>query len=376
MKRCDYCIVGGGLAGLYAARRILQREPGSSVVILEKCRSFGGRARTVRFANRDLSAGAGIARIGKDRLLLQLLDELAVPYSMGPAAFSYAFGDPTDVRKQLARLPRGCPGTFESCARGAWGQDAYARFARSVGFTDFEGMGVRDALDTYGFDDTYQHGQSHAYVPWRVLLKALIADLKARGATLVPGFAVKDVNALSVNNGAVVVSRALIVAAPVDAVRTLLPGVRLYDKIAAQPFLRIYAQLTVVGGGLLVKGYTVVANALQKVLPVAPEAGVYMVGYSDNASAMALLNARKADVERMLLEALGKAVHIQKMRKVFWPQGTHYRRADFRRDPACLLRPFRRSPVYVIGEAVARNNGWVEGALETADDFIRCHFRG
>ena len=70
----DYCIIGGGISGLYLAYRILQREPRCKIILLEKQSRFGGRIFTGMMKsnkttasdkpnpNKDLvpvSAGAG-----------------------------------------------------------------------------------------------------------------------------------------------------------------------------------------------------------------------------------------------------------------------------------------------------------------------------
>jgi protoporphyrinogen oxidase len=49
-------VVGGGIAGLYAAYKLKRR--GLDVCVYEKSRRLGGRIGTVRFAGRDVPTGA------------------------------------------------------------------------------------------------------------------------------------------------------------------------------------------------------------------------------------------------------------------------------------------------------------------------------
>ncbi len=58
--RVDVAVIGGGAAGIAAARRLL-REPGLSVLLIEAQDRLGGRAHTV-----DLRAGAGDAAVPVD----------------------------------------------------------------------------------------------------------------------------------------------------------------------------------------------------------------------------------------------------------------------------------------------------------------------
>jgi monoamine oxidase len=39
-----------------------------------------------------------------------------------------------------------------------------------------------------------------------------------------------------------------------------------------------------------------------------------------------------------------------------------------------MLNPVKGVPVYVCGEAYSHDQGWVEGALATADDVLQGHF--
>jgi protoporphyrinogen oxidase len=87
-------VVGGGIAGLYAAYKLKRR--GLDVCVYEKSRRLGGRIGTVRFAGRDVPTGAGIGR-GKD----VLLRALGVAVKEFTTQFKY-------------RLPRGRAGNVQA----------------------------------------------------------------------------------------------------------------------------------------------------------------------------------------------------------------------------------------------------------------------
>ena len=69
----EYCIIGGGLAGLYTAYKLEQREPNAKIILLERNRQLGGRIDTVA----GVEAGAG--RFHEQQPLInQLIKELGL----------------------------------------------------------------------------------------------------------------------------------------------------------------------------------------------------------------------------------------------------------------------------------------------------------
>ena len=86
----DVVIVGGGIAGLYSAYRLLQKNPNTKLLLIEKQSDLGGRIFTYHDKTMTVEAGAG--RFAKTHTYLwELLRELdletkAVPISGG---FSY-----------------------------------------------------------------------------------------------------------------------------------------------------------------------------------------------------------------------------------------------------------------------------------------------
>ena len=71
----DTIIIGGGIAGLYAAYEILKKDPQKSILILEKAPILGGRIDTYHDKYMTVEAGAGRFHEGH-ALLLNLLKEL------------------------------------------------------------------------------------------------------------------------------------------------------------------------------------------------------------------------------------------------------------------------------------------------------------
>ena len=65
----DFVILGGGIAGLYTAYQLLQKNPDSTLLLLEKGSILGGRIHTYKDKYMSVEAGAGRFHSGHTRLL-------------------------------------------------------------------------------------------------------------------------------------------------------------------------------------------------------------------------------------------------------------------------------------------------------------------
>ena len=69
----DCIIIGSGPIGLYVAYRLLSQT--TNILVLEKEESIGGRVGNITFHNTTVVTGAGIGRLKKDGLLINLLNQ-------------------------------------------------------------------------------------------------------------------------------------------------------------------------------------------------------------------------------------------------------------------------------------------------------------
>ena len=96
----DYLIIGGGPSGLYCAKRIedkLQRDNDTSIMILEKNRTLGGRTRTVTFHGQRVYTGAGVGRYHKDRILKSLVKQCSGTLWSWHSKICFDFKNPVDT---------------------------------------------------------------------------------------------------------------------------------------------------------------------------------------------------------------------------------------------------------------------------------------
>jgi len=406
----DYIIVGAGIAGLYTAYNLKKTHPSCSFLILEtnSKKYIGGRIHQEKFVDHLVTTGAGIGRKKKDKYLIKLLDELKVKYNEFKVKITYTF-NPLDVKKtikELQQIYENLPEqknneslTFKDFALPILGQEKYKQFLVSSGYTDYENDGIEEVLYMYGFEDN-SCCWTGLSIPWNEFISKLIQNigiLNIKTNSYVTK--IEDIN----NNICINVlnnhsnqhkyeCKKLLIATTITSLRKLLKD-PIYNEIEAQPFFRIYATISKKYIDIMkekVKGMTIVTNELQKISPIDPEKGIYMVAYSDNKNAIKLKNYMKENIiseeklynlnkinydnNEYLTQLLKKALDIKelKINKIvgfYRESGTHYykplnkmynNRIDFIKK---AQRPSKN--IFVIGEVVSENQGWTNSALST-----------
>ena len=408
MSAFDVVIIGGGLAGLYAARRFLLETPLQRVAIFEKDTVLGGRTKESCFSGSRIVTGAGIARKHKDRRLLSLMQALELP---PPPTFRVKHNlellppFSCDVQKSFEKVrdaytalagPKP-PVTFKAFAVATLGPAKYRSLVLCMGYSDFECDDVSQVLYHYGAEDNYTEWSAVA-VPWAELVRALRSDIVKRHGTIKQGWQVESIapswsssgvktytlSAVGGRTRASYEADVLVLATDITGIRELLPGFSLYQGIHGQAFLRLYVKFeprsAAIVSACISRGVTMVRGPLQKILPIEKHAGVYMIAYCDNDNARAVARimnntsgnrrAVSALVQRALQLPTAR-LQIESMRGFYFKNGTHYydpvQNAPMARLSflARAQRPLRN--VFVVGEVVALHQGWVEGALESVD---------
>lgn len=415
----DIIIVGAGISGLYAAYTIHKMSPSTSVLILEQCpkRHMGGRAGTELFYGKEVATGAGVGRKGKDKLLYALLKELGLEtheYIAKPYYTGFRHIDIRPViqylREEYSRENRPTQ-TFKQFATRVLGKAGYTNFVLSSGHTDFENEDVGETLYYYGLEDNICCWKAFT-VPWRELVLKLyesiggdqtvmfskkVVSMDTSCASRIRSSTSASVSSsssstscsryiLTTESGNTYSCNNVIIASTIDGVRNILK-LPIYKDIEGQPFSRIYAKFSKSSTRVLkekIHGFTFLPHPLQKIIPMDPDAGIYMIAYNDNASALALrdhlenTNENKRLYESMLEQILDiprGTLHIVGIRSYYWNIGTHYYKplnTQLYRSRKEFLekaqRPFEG--ILVVGEAFSRNQGWTEGALESVKEVV------
>lgn len=388
-----HIIVGAGIAGLYAAYKLHQKNTPYLILEASNKANIGGRMGSPLFHGTRVAKGAGVGRKRKDHRLIRLLDELKVPYTEFRAEHHYAttIDPPCNVKETFLYIKDAYKSghnvtnkTFREFAEPLLGKERYQHFIMCAGYTDYENEAVESTLYDYGFDDNYAKWTGLS-IPWNVLLDRLL-DVVGRenihANTKVTRIEQTEQNTyvLSTEKGKVYPASHVILATTITSLRNLLPAVPEYKFIQSQPFLRIYGKFSSSSAKLLqetLHGLTVVPGPLHKIIPMDMDKGIYMIVYTDNKGAT-LLHKHKDDLtylSRQVERAIGlprDSLTLLSTVDFYWEDGTHYYApyptSGYTSRSAFIKKAQHPYPnITVVGEVVSRNQGWVEGALESVD---------
>lgn len=379
----DFIIIGGGISGLYTSFKILQKYPKAKLLLIEK-NKLGGRAGQIMFEGVPIVTGAGIGRKKKDKLLLNLLHEFNFPIREFDVTHSYK--EPKVdlfyyLRNQYLKQP--FKGTFKQFALSILDQKTYQDFLITSGFTDFENEDVYDTLFLYGFEDNIKNWIGFS-VPWKKLVDSLASFITPKriqtNREVIKLLKYKmDFYQLELHTNEILYTKKVIFATTIDTVQRLVPVQKMiYKEIKGQPFLRIYGKFS--NNNILVKNMTMVKGPLQKILPIDTSKGIYMISYSDNKCANQLLPYLENTKENRnyLCRLLEKALYLPKnslqldsIKSIFFNIGTHYYKPNHKDESRQEFifkaqRPLKN--MFVVGEMISMNQGWVEGALESVEE--------
>lgn len=400
---CDIIIVGSGMSGLYTAYNIKKTAPKASFLILEKFKKqwVGGRTSNEFFYGVKIVTGAGIGRKDTNPLLIKLMNELHIKFKEFTSVMDYSrLFQPIDIVKVVNYLKKvykeqnnkGSKETFKQFCVRILGKKMYKQFSISAGYTDYENADLYETLYNYGMDDN-KGGWTGLYVPWKKLVDVLYEKIGSNHfkfhRNVVNIRKIKEDNLFEVTteNGSTYYCRKVVIASTISTIQKLVSTKQnLYRQIHGQPFLRLYGKFTKKSATVMKEyapNYTIVPGPLQKIIPMNSEKGVYMIAYSDNENAVLLQKHLKNTLEnrnlycRLIEKSLGiteGTLQLTAIKDFYWPIGTHYyeplQKPFLDRDDFLKEVQHPEENMLVVGEAVSRYQGWVEGALESVESVL------
>lgn len=412
MNEYDIIIIGSGMSGLYSAYKIKQYTPKTTFLILEKYKKewVGGRTSNETFYGTTIVTGAGIGRLDKNPLLIHLMQKLKIKFQPFDSIMDYSttVKRPVDLvkivnflKKEYKKHPSLHSLTFGQFSEKILGKELYTDFKISAGYTDYENADIKETLYNYGMDDN-QSGWTALNIPWKQIVLTLCDKIGWEHLRFSQN--VSSVQKIQENNscltnfeiqtekGEKYYANKVILATTIASIQSIVPGASdktsIYQQIHGQPFLRLYGKFNKQSAKIMseyVKHYIKVPGPLQKIIPMNAEKGVYMIAYSDNANAIALkphlenTEENRVFFSRLIEKSLGippNTLTLKAIKDFYWDIGTHYfeplsKSSSFRnRDEFVKAIQHPEEGFLVVGEAVSRYQGWVEGALESVEKVV------
>lgn len=162
---------------------------------------------------------------------------------------------------------------------------------------------------------------------------------------------------------------------------SVLKGRPLLRQLQTSPLMRIYAAYPPDRDTGKVWFHdlpkTVTDSPLRFVIPIDPRKGLIMISYTDgpedtgfwrNLEGAALEKALAREVKRVFGIKVPPATYLKKHD---WPSGcTYWTPGRYDVSEAIAAAMFPREGVFVVGESVAKNQAWMESALESAETLL------
>lgn len=385
----DYIIIGAGIAGLYAYERL--KAGTNKILVLEASNKVGGRMGQDVFYNTLVSIGAGIGRKSKDKLLQKLLKKHDIKTSEFPVHKRWlTVLQEREARDIITKLKheyhpsQDAGSTFRDYATRILGQPLYNKFMKHYEYTDMQHADAYETLFHYGLEDNF-NGWTGISIPWNKLLEKMTPPK----SNIVYNHRVEKleriVNSVWLIDGKYMCKN-VVIATTVSTLKKLLPMHRnIYRQIESQPFMRIYGKFGKESAEIMAKATqqtsVIVNNQVKRIIPINLESGIYMVVYSDNSNAEYMKNHVQGNDSksrewlcRKLEQALGLPFDTLKMtaiKKYYWHEGTHYYIPFAGNNTYETWITKAKNPevgIYVVGEMISRDQGWVEGALQSVEN--------
>ena len=397
----DILIVGAGLAGLFTARELLKKRPGTKVVLFEKYKQVGGRVLTYYKEEHQWEIGAGRISSQHTKVLSLLKEYNLQTVPIGPEIIyredgdapyeKNEFEDAIDVLlKPLAALSPSVLGnhTLKELLTQIHGADAVKEWMNRFPYHS-EMVTLRADMGLLSFlgEMKTHSGYFVCKEGLSALANELAADILKRG-----GEFYLDQELVSVKRGMAIFksgvkvkAETIVLALPISALKKLplFDGWSIGSHVIMKPLMRIYATFPLQEGKSWFHGLprVVTTNPIRYFLPTSAEQGDAMVSYTD-----AVFTKRYMDAKEEGQKELEKAV-MDDLRRLFperaIPNPTFLRAYPWKNGVSYWL-PGSYSPsvdsekavnpfpgIYVCNESFSMRQGWMEGALEHAELLLK-----
>ncbi len=427
VKKYDYVILGGGIAGLYCAREILKAHPSFSVAVVEKYKMLGGRA--VTFSKEVPGVGHIQWEIGAGRVstnhthVLKLLREYNLKTIPISPDLVYKQNGTSDIEPNLFEpsidallgplkdLPKDILArhTLEQLLEKIHGsaktKEWMNRFPYHAEMTVYR---ADIALQEFSGEMKTHEGYCIVAEGLSALSEKLAEDIVQRGGVLLTENEVIDLGSekketwVEMRVGSPfgpekghrpirrLWSKKVICALPWDALKKLSFFKRFsaLKHLTMEPLIRMYAVFPLVNEKPWFSDMPRVVTTLpiRYILPIDKTKGTIMISYTDSKYSEYFMKLHKKEGE----EGVEKEV-MREVRELFpdkkipepiffkiheWPAGVSYwlpgtyEPAKESRE-ALVPFPDKHPNIYVCGESFSLRQGWMEGALEHAELLLR-----
>ena len=395
----DIIIIGGGIAGLYAAYNLCKKN---KILIIERSSTLGGRVKTDHIQDYPIDLGA--ARFSnKHKKILSLLKKFKLTEKCVklPTKIDHYYLNQNvkyNVSKYLKKL---------NSSKNKYTQDFLSKITLLQYAKRILGDKEADKLRMmFGYDAEFY--KLNAYSALEMFDEDLFKDVtyyvlngglsqiidKLEEYLLDNNVTIsKDTNIVNITDSFIIDNnnhkysfRKLITAIPKMDLKglSIFKPLKILDSVSSIPLIRIYAKYPLDKNGKVwfhKINRTITDNFIRHIIPINYEEGIIMISYTDYHIAEMWNNlyllgeeelTKKIESEINILFGITIPKPIE-YNVYYWTEGVHMWKTNHQMDLLYqkILKPFKNKQIFICNESYSKHQCWMEGSLDMAKDVVK-----
>ena len=402
----DYIIIGGGIAGLYI-NALLANTKKYKTLLIEKNNYLGGRAFESKFHDKYIKHGAGIAAL-HNKNLLNLLNKLKIKYKMIDADTNLLFKTKFDMKKATKKIIK----VYRDEKKNEnddiyklnvkqfiikyFSEKFFYEYDKQAEYKDYMKTNIDYYVRHYPIKDNIPEPYILIELKWIDLINKLYKIISYHKQEILLNYEVKYIKYNKLNDSYIIndkyETKNIIFATTLNCLQMILNKSTLnkstinvnidYHKyLGTIPFVKIYTYHKNehnLQNNIDVDDYNITDNKLSKIVII--NKNILVLSYSDNNNAKYWYNLYNTNKEKLIdkltelcKNSTGQFIEIDDIKFIYWEEGVHYFKPchynNFNKYIDKLAHPCDN--IYVIGEMISYKQGWVEGAIESANRIFK-----
>ena len=395
-KIYKYAIVGGGLSGLHIAHKLAADINPTDIIVIEKESRLGGRIYQTTWHGTRIVFGAGILR-ERDHRMFDLCKSLKIPVHPYKVTIGWHSKLPqysiTALKLFIAKVKNAYNATpdryqhvtFLQFLRENFPNEADS-FVKNMGYTDFLDESVPDVIYGYPIEDVLLDGSTRYGIeggPGAISDALAKTPFDRRVSTSVTSIDTDPTGQHHhiYTSSDIIRADRVIMATTIGPTRQILRNsfrlTDFLDEIGSIPFIRAYTHHPDPLPKL--PNFNVSDTEVQRYIPSGDH--ILMSIYADNKNAKYWHDPKHLQSDLILSK-----INLERTNQheppippandftyKYWPDGVHfYKPAEHITDQTARLAYIQKNMdqgdgIYICGEMLSVNQGWMEGAIESSD---------
>jgi len=391
----NYIIIGGGIAGLTIYHRLQENNKNLKILLVEKNDYIGGRMKQQDFHNTTIKLGSGI--MDETCIHIQaLLKSLGIVPNHQKNNLIDIYLPPFDINEAINKIIKIYNNeTQDKKTRLNMSVDTFLRkhfdfkfvelFYTYADYSDFHCQDINDFIVNYPITDLIREEQDI----WSFKISDVMEQLK-KNKNIILNYEVKTIQLKSNSNSnkkIFIVNNEfetynIITATTINCLKQLL-NYPFLSQIQSTPFYRNYIYSKDLSK--FPEGIIMAKNELKKMIKWSKD--VLMVVYCDTDDAkfwhyINTIEEKRPGIQIKIIKKLLKEndpdfdkIEILDQAYHYWDEGIHYYLPTVEDRKKWIIKNMHpEEGIYICGEMLTIKQGWMEGAVQSADILFENYF--